>query len=273
MTILTHGSDLTLAPTLRPIVKQTDGTVQTALMRLAEAGFRGTQLDATQPGIRPRDLDARARKDLAAMLARRGLTLAGLDCFVPRKHFVEQENVDRAMSALFAAIALAADLGRVPVSLVLPVAAMPEDLRKAVIESADGHGVRLAVHSEDNIDGALQWADAADQPVLGLGLNPASALVRSLDPVALVHRLRRRLAVARLSDVSGSGAAGENEVDANGLRSAIGEGDLDVEAYRIALDLAGGRAGPVVLDLRGMENPLAASAHAKQVWEQAAFTA
>ncbi len=272
MAILTHGSDLTLAPTIRPVVKQTDGTVQTALTRLAEGGFRAVQLDATLPGVRPRDLDVRARKDLAALLTRRGLRLAGLDCFVPRKHFVQPENADRAMAALLATIELAADLGRVPVSLALPVANLAEDMRKAIVEAADGHGIRLAVHAEDSIDDLLQWTDTTDQPALGIGLDPASALVQGREPAALVHRLRSRLAVARLSDVAGSRASGESEIDTSGLRSTIGEGDLDVIAYRIALDLAGGRTGPVVLDLRGMENPLAAAAQAKIVWEKAAFT-
>ena len=122
--ILTHGSNLTLAPTIRPVVKQTDGTVRMALERLSAAGFQSVQLDATMAGLRPRDLDIRARKDLLGLLGRRSLTLAGVDLFIPRRHFMEPENLDRALSAALAGIELAADLGRVPVSLSLPVKGM-----------------------------------------------------------------------------------------------------------------------------------------------------
>jgi sugar phosphate isomerase/epimerase len=273
MAILTHGSDLGLAPTIRPVVMQSDGTVQTALDHLAKARFRSVQLDATLAGIRPRDLDARSRKDLAALMMRRGLTLAGLDLFLPRRHYAESENLDRAMTATLAAISLAADLGRVPLSMSLPVTTMADDSKQALVEAADAHGIRLAIHAEDALDELVKWMEAVDLPALGAGLDPAAALVHSLDPAAVVHGLKRRLAVARLSDASGTSVASTDGAGAAGLRSGVGAGDLDIVGYRVALDLAPGRAGPVVLDLRGMENPLAAAALAKEAWEKAAFTA
>jgi sugar phosphate isomerase/epimerase len=271
MAILTHGSDLTLAPTIRPVVKATDGTVRTALDRLASAGFRAVQLDGTLPGLRPRELDQRARKDLLALLTRRGVTLAGIDLFIPKRHFAEAENLDRAMAAALAGVQLAADLGRVPVSLALPIKAMTDEAKSSLVAAADGHGVRLAVHAEDQIDALLEWIAKIDLPSLGAGLDPAAVLMRNQDPSTLAQRLGKRLAVARLSDIAGTG--GDDDAEAAGLRAAVGDGDLDVVGYRVAVDLAGGRTGPVVLDLRGMENPLAAAAQASRQWEKAAFTA
>lgn len=282
MAILTHGSDLTLAPTLRPIARQFDGTVRTAIDRLADAGFRAVQLDGTLPGIRPRDLDQRGRRDLIGVLTRRGMTLAGIDLFLPRRHFLETENIDRAMAASVAAISLAADLGRVPVSISLPVKSLGDDARKAIVEAADGHGVRLAIHAEDAIDELAAWVDRLDLHALGIGIDPAAVLASGKvgdgagnDPVKILHRLGRRVAVARLDDLAGadSDASDDEGICGAGYRCVLGEGDLDVLSYRIALDLAAGRTGPVVLDLRGLENPLAGALAAHKTWEGAAFRA
>ena len=281
MAILTHGSDLTLAPTLRPIARQFDGTVRSAIDRLAKAGFRSVQLDGTLPGIRPRDLDQRGRRDLLGVLTRHGMTLAGIDIFLPRRHFLEAEHIDRAMAASVAAINLAADLGRVPVSIGLPVKSLGDDARKAIVEAADGHGVRLAIHAEDAIDELSAWVNRIDLHALGIGIDPASVLASGNagesghDPVKLLHRLGKRVAVARLDDLAGAGsdASDDEGIRGAGYRCLLGEGDLDVLSYRIALDLAVGRTGPVVLDLRGLENPLAGALAAQKTWEAAAFRA
>lgn len=275
MAILTHGSDLTLAPTIKPVVKQTDGTLRTAVDRLVKLGFRSIQLDATLPGIRPRDLNERARKDLAALFTRAGASISGLDFFIPTRHFVDTDQLDRAVSAATAAIALAADLGRVPVSIALPMGSMSEEIGRALIEAADGRGVRLAVHAEPHIDKLLAWVDRVDIPALGIALDPAASLAHGQNPVDVVSMLGKRLAVARLCDISGADIDSQRDNDsvtAAGIRCEVGEGDLDVVAYRIALDLAAGRSGPIVLDVRGMENPLNAAAKAAKVWGKAAFT-
>jgi sugar phosphate isomerase/epimerase len=250
------------------VVNSTDGTVRTALSRIVTAGFRAVQLDLTLPGLRPRDLDQRARKDLLALLTRSGISLAGADLFIPKRHFSEAEHLDRAMSAAIAGLHLAADLGRVPLSLALPVSAMSDQARETLVAAADAHGVRLAVHGEDQADALFEWMAQVDLPALGAGLDPAAVLMRNRDPAALAQRLGKRLTVARLSDIAGTGGADD---DAAGLRAALGNGDLDIAGYRIAVDLAGGRVGPVVLDLRGMENPMAAAAQADTQWSKAAF--
>lgn len=261
MAILTHGSDTSLAPTLAPVVRQTDGTVRNAVERLVTAGFGAVQLDATLAGVRPRELDRRARQDLLALLARRGVTAAGIDLFIPRRDFIDQTRIDRAMAATFAAVEYAADLGRLPLSVALPVEDLSDEIRAALVEAADGHGVRLAVHAEDQPDALRDWIETVADPVLGMGLDPAALLTAKDDPVAKAMTHGGHLTVGRLSD------AGTDAV-----RCAVGRGELDVDAYRVSLDLAKGRTGPVVLDLRGLTDALGDARQSKAAWEDAGFS-
>lgn len=270
MAILTHGSDLTLAPTIGPLLPSGGGTVRGALDKLSAAEFHSVQLSAAIPGIRPRDLDKRARRDLIAMLTRQSFRLAGLDLFIPRAHFLDTAQVDRAAGAVVAAIELAADLGRVPLSVALPMVGLSDDVKHALVQAADGHGVCLAVHAEDQSKELLDWLAAVDLPALGAAIDPAVMLAAGADPVALAQRLGPRLRVARLSDaVSGSDLASET----GSSRCVLGKGELDVIPYRVALDLAQGRLGPVVLELRGLPQPISAAAEANRQWSNAAFTA
>src|SRR5690606_35381914 len=108
--------DMPLAPTLAAL----PGEPRRSIDRLHELGFRFIQLSATHPGLRPRELDQSARRDLLATLRRRERSPAGVDLWIPPEHFADAAQVDRAVAAAIAAIELAADLGRVPLSLALP---------------------------------------------------------------------------------------------------------------------------------------------------------
>lgn len=259
MVILTHGSDLTLAPTLRPWVTQGQLSVKQSLTQLAKLGFDGVQLDATLSGIRPRELDQRSRQDLLAVLTRNSMRLAGLDCLIPRKDFISVQKVDRAVTAASSAIELAADLGRVPVSLALPVEQLAQDVKTALLTAADAQGVTLAIHAEDQMDALANWVTDIDEPILGMSMDPASLISSDDDPVQRVEQHGDRLTVGRLSDY---------RMDTN-LRCAVGEGSLDLMSYRLMLDMAKGRTGPVVLDLRGLEYPQKAAVTAMQAWDDA----
>ncbi|MFA9477069.1 sugar phosphate isomerase/epimerase family protein [Phycisphaerales bacterium AB-hyl4] len=272
MSILTHGSDLTLSPAIGPLVRPRNITVRATLDQLARLNCHSIQLDATLPGLRPRELSVRARRDLLAMLNRRNVRPAGLDLFIPRKHYTDPDHVDRAMAATTAAIELAHHLGRLPVSLALPVKRLPDELRSALVEAADGHGVRLAIHAEDQLDHLETWLNDVDLPALGAAIDPAALLARGHDPAAIAQRLGKYLAVARLSDIDRS-AADDDDDAGEAVRCPVGSGELDLIPYRVSLDLAVNRVGPVVLDPRGLPNPYAAFAAARHAWENAAFTA
>lgn len=262
---------MTLAPTLGPMVRQLGASLVEVADRLAKAGFAAAQLDATLPGVRPRELSPLARRDLAGSMTRRGVQLAGIDLFIPRKDFLDDQKMDRAMAAALAGIELAGDLGRIPLSLPLPVKQMDSSARGTLVEAADGRGVTLAIHAEDQLDALSEWIKAVDRPALGMAIDPAAVLARQADADELIHRHSAQLVVARLSDFSITAGGSAQDDAATGLRCIVGQGELSVPSYRIALDLAKARRGPVVLDLRNMENVLAAAVAGKKAWEDAAF--
>ena len=277
MTILMHGSDLTLAPTAGPVVRQLGLPLTKVVDKISAAGFSAVQLDATLSGVRPRELSPVARRDLMGTIRRRGMVLAGLDLFIPRKDFLDNSQVDRAMSAALAGIELAADLGRVPLSLPVPVSKMDSASLATLVEAADGRGVTLAVHAEDQIKALDEWITKVDLPCLGMALDPAAVLARSKPADDMVNTYAKKLRVARLSDFTITGGGDDDDqndtsvANATGLRCIVGEGELNLLGYRIALDLANARLGPVVLDLRNMENVMKAAAAAKTAWDDAAF--
>ena len=55
-----------------------------------------------------------------------------------------------------------------------------------------------------------------------------------------------------------------------GERCVVGSGELDLDAYRLSVDLAPGRTGPIVLDLRSLPTPLPAATRAAEAWDDAA---
>ncbi|MEM1355239.1 MAG: hypothetical protein AAGH88_10190 [Planctomycetota bacterium] len=261
MAILTHGSDLSLAPTITPVVRATDGSVRTALARLGAAGFSSVQLDAALSGTRPRELDSTARRDLIATARRAGLTIGGLDLFIPRDHYTDPAHVDRATLATLAAIELAGDLGRAPLSVNLPIDSLHDDVEAALVAGLEASGVTLVVHAEDQLEALANWLGKIDSDLIGAGLDPAVCLGGRSDPTQTVQAMIGQLAGARLSD-NPRGLA-------DGSRCLVGSGDLDLMSYRISLDLAPRRRGPVVLDLRGLSQPLDAAALARRAWDDA----
>ena len=237
---------LCLAPTLADL----GADARRGLDRLARDGFRAVQLSAGQPGLRPRELDQSARRDLVATLRRRELSAAGLDLWIPAEHFIDAATADRAVTVAVATIELAGDLGRLPVSLTLPGdEGAGVEVIDALVARATARGVPLADHARPG----------CGRDTVGLGVDPVAWLVDGDDPALLGASTGRRLVSARLADLS-----------ADGLRRPPGApgGRLDVTAYRVALTVAGyGR--PVVLDLRQWADPMVGLGPARAVWADA----
>jgi len=262
MSILLPDSAQRLAPTLSPLLKS-GGRAKDALQALRKAGAQAVQLDASLPGLRPRELDRRARRDLVASCARAGLEIAGIDLFVPRKHLTEPEHQDRAVAALSAAIDLAAELGKRPVSVGLPVGDVPGDVIDALIVAADAHGVPLAIHSEDRIDQLAAWLKQTDHRLIGAALDPAALLSRDKSPIHALHQLSKHVFVARLSD-SLELASGERN------RCVVGDGDLDLLSYRVSLSMCEQIKSPCVLDVRQIGQPGQGVVRGLSAWADAA---
>jgi sugar phosphate isomerase/epimerase len=259
--------NLLLAPTVGPAVRQSGLSLSKVLDQFTKAGFASVQLDATLPGLRPRELSGQGRRDLLGLFKRRDMILAGLDLFIPRRDLLDKAKVDRAMSAILAGIELAADLGRQLLSLALPVNELSEPTLATIVEAADARGVTLAVHAEDQLQALRDWVTRVDLPVLGMGMDPAGVLAHHDTADEMVHRHARKLVGARLSDFQVTG--GGNDASRSGLRCQVGQGELNLPDYRLALELATGRHGPVVLDLRQMENVMLAATQGKEAWDTA----
>lgn len=261
MLSLSHGSDLRLSPTLGPAVRASAGAPRQVLQQMGRLGFQAVQLDATLSGLRPRELDASARRDLAATVARAGLQISGVDFFIPSEHYHQPEHLDRAAQAALSACALAGELGRVPLCINLPIGQADEALVEALITAADAGGVRLAVHHDADVQALGDWLAPFDTQHISAAIDPAALLMARTDPVDALQQLGGALGIARLSD------ARQGQADAG--RLPIGQGDLDLLSYRVSVDLAQARSGPVVLDLRGLANPLAVASASQSAWDNA----
>jgi sugar phosphate isomerase/epimerase len=238
--------ELALSPTLAALLQRETDSPRAAMDRVAAMGFRAVQLSATHPGLRPRELDKTARRDLLAALRRRGLTPSGLDAWIPSDDFLDPQKVDRAVSALNAAIDLAADLGRAPLSIIGPDDASP---MRSIIDGAQRQGVELADHR----------FPLAKLDSVGAGIDPATWLSHGADPASGVMESASRLVCARLCDLLQTG-----------LRGSIGEpnGRLDVQKYRIALSVSG-YSRPVVVDARQWSNTWAGLTQTQHHWATA----
>lgn len=220
----------------------------------AAMGYRAVQVSATQPGMRPRELDAGDRRGLRGALARIGVACGGVDLWIPSSHFTDPAHVDRAMSALDGACGLAADLGRCVVCVSLP-AEMPAESWQAVAGAADRHGVRIADFA------VRQGGDAscADVPteLIGVGIDPAALIAAGIEPAMHAASLGRRAAAARIVDLLASGMRGPPG-EPSGAR-------LDLAAFAAAVAL-GGATPPCCADARQWVDPRAGLAVALARW-------
>lgn len=246
-----------LAATLAPLG---DDPVA-GLEQLRSIGFRAVQLSATQPGMRPRELDASSRRDLSVRLRRLEMRCAGLDLWIPPDHFAHPSHADRAVDALRHAVGLAADLGRVTVSTGLPEqtdanAQILREVRTQISSAAAHAGVEVADHGRDAVTGA--WEAMTDDPI-GVGIDPAMLLSLGHDPVASVVRCGPRLRAARVVDMLHSG-----------MRAPPGEADgarLPLSEYVLALAGAGFQRSPVA-DARNWIQPRAGLERVRALWPE-----
>lgn len=244
-------------------------TFRASLDLAVAIGFRAVQLDATAAGLRPRDLDRSARRDLAATLRRAELTCAGIDLLIPPQHFTDPTHADRAAEALFAAIDLAADLGTLTESAVVsrarsalaPIVTVslpaPDDpaLASGLIQRVDALGDSRRVRIADLTLGRIALIARAAQPdgtfattssnrpadaPLGAALDVQSAWSTLADPATSI-----------LSRTNAAPAAQPNKPSALLTGPAIFGADPASPADHLAALVA--RLGPALVSLRVSE--------------------
>ncbi|MBC7770874.1 MAG: hypothetical protein H7210_00130 [Pyrinomonadaceae bacterium] len=239
----------------------------------AQLGYRAVQLDATVAGLRARDLDRSARRDLAALFRRSELSCTGLDLWIPAEHFTSSDQADRAVSAVSGALELAADLSRLSASAVVSTARrgdmgsvslmLPKDLpgaiRRTLEERATTCGVLIADHT---------WPsklDVSHESPIGIGLDPAMVLMAGEDPVKWASRLAgdkqaQRESLPRLVTARATSASTVSRV-------SLGARDSRLETLNYGVSLiTGGYDQPVVVDVRGVADPTQAAEDAAKVW-------
>lgn len=239
----------------------------------SKLGYRAVQLDAGVAGLRARDLDRSARRDLAALLRRSELSCTGLDLWIPAEHFASLEHADRAVSAVSGALELAADLSRLSASAVVSTARrgdmgsvsltlpkeLPDAIRRTLEERATTCGVLIADHA---------WPaklDVSHESPIGIGLDPAMLLMAGEDPVKWASRLAgdkqaQRESLPRLVTARATSASTVSRVSLGARDSK-----LEILSYGVSL-LTGGYDQAVVVDVRGVADPERAAEEAVEVW-------
>ncbi|MFN0131652.1 MAG: sugar phosphate isomerase/epimerase family protein [Phycisphaerales bacterium] len=215
----------------------------------ASIGARAVQIDAALVGVRPRQLDRSARREVAALMRRAELAVSGLDLWIPPAHFGDGVKAGRAVEAVVAAMELATELTglvgggtRGVVSVELPESG---EVRAELSRRAQELGALLADH------GTMAASGGAAEGPIGVGIDPATVMASGGDPVTVAARAGTRLMSARLS----TWASGQRVSP-----TFPGQG-LDIAAYVAAAHVAGYR-GAMVADLRGV----AKQAEAARAW-------
>ncbi len=235
---------------------------RTLVAQASALGFRAVHLDASHPELRPRDLTRSARRDLAALLRRNGLAYSGVDLWAPPAHLTDPARADHAIAAFSQAIELAADMASLtggPPILSTSLLDVPASVIAPLTEVTNRCGAYIADHAWSS-DGHAQ-AHASRGAPLGMGIDPAVILLAGADPARTVSALSATdgpgILSARLSDTDGAAR----------ITPGASSGRLDAFAYAIALHTACFERH-IVLDLRGVPNPLIAADIARDRFDQ-----
>ncbi|MBX3389089.1 MAG: hypothetical protein KF691_06495 [Phycisphaeraceae bacterium] len=211
------------------------GSLALASSLMASLGEPRIQFDATLAGLRSRDLDRSARRDLASILKRAGVRAMGIDLFLPPAHLAESAHVDRAIGAILGAIELISELAALDAieSKVLCLSLPPKPLAHAV-QAISGAALERGVTIAD-----FSLSVAANVPAsIARGVDCAQVLAAGQDPAALIAR---GISAIRLCDWDGA------------ARVPVGKGRLDVRSVVASASIAAAMA-PVVIDLRGIRD-------------------
>ncbi len=224
-------------------------TTPEAAAWIRDQRVRGLALDAARPDCRARELGRSARRDLAAMLRRTELELAGIDLFIPPEHYTDPLKSQRAFETVEQTAILAGELARLVggrsrplVSLTLPTS-LPEHERAGLTGVFEQHGVIGADHTPDTPHPSA-W--------LGAGIDPAACFLANTDPASLAAR--PGVVALRLSNLN---ATGRCPVNAEG-------GRLDLPAYTGATLTSDLRW--ITADTRGCAEPARATRAALEAW-------
>jgi sugar phosphate isomerase/epimerase len=234
---------LSLALTGLPIPDARE-RITSAAEAAARAEVPALHLDATLPGIRPRELDRSARRDLLAIVKRHNVSLTGCDLFIPPTHFTSPQHQQRAADAVRQAIGLAAELRSLGAAAAMVCIETAASVAKPNDPTVDPAALLtdLAAHARDH--GVTLCDCTSDSSPLARGLDLAAVLARNEDPAAAI--LTHKPACLRLADWNGR------------ARVPFGDGRADATSIAAATSVATPDAMGI-LDFRGVRLTDAAS--------------
>jgi len=218
-------------------------------------GFRAVTLDATRPGLRPREMDRSARRGLAATLRRLELRLAGLDLPIPPEHLARPDTQDRALAALAAACELLVECAALVETS--PVIAAPEPMGEGDDEEARAReSARVAGERAVNLGVRLAAPEAQELPPgWATSVDLARAIEAGRSPLKAISTARE-VAMIRLTDADHAG------------RRPLGAGRVDVGQLAAVIATTAADAC-LVIDPAGLPDPLAGASAALQGWTDA----
>lgn len=226
-------------------------SISHAATLMSSLGQPRVHLDAALAGLRPRELDRSARRDLASMLKRSGVGATGLDLFIPPQHLAETAHVDRAVGAIASAIELLSDLASLGAleSKVLCISLPQKPLASALAAIASAAQDRAVTIADFSLPPAFDVPSS-----IARGIDCAQAIAAGHDPASLIASSAP--SAIRLSDWDGA------------RRVPVGKGRLDTRLTVASASIAAPNV-PVVIDLRGIDG-LATNA---QAWQSLATVA
>lgn len=210
----------------------------------AHAGIPALHLDATLPGIRPRELDRSARRDLVAIAKRHNLSFTGCDLFIPPTHFTSPQHQQRAADAVRQAIVFAAELRTLGATAAVVCIETAEPAAKPTEPTVNAASLLTDLVSHARDHGVTLCDCTSDTSLLARGLDIAAILARNEDPAAAI--LTHKPACLRLADWNGR------------ARVAFGEGRADATAISATVSVAA-PAALGIFDFRGVRLPDAGS--------------
>lgn len=244
--------------------------IRTAFRMAAEIGIGAVEVEVGSGDLAPRNFTQTGRRDFRHALSSRGLELAAVSASFGRG-ISEPTFVQEAVERLGEIVRLATDLdARVVVANLGQVAADDEDsiARTVVVEALAAIGrhaedydrvLALQVGAEP-VTRLRQLIESAPVESLRVCVDPASTVVRGLDPVETVHDLADLVAHVHIRDGLRTG-------DGTPRIARMGEGAVPFAEFLASMAEIG-YEGYFVIDYRGSPRPAEDVAQAKEFLER-----
>lgn len=243
-------------------------SVKEGLRIASDMQFRAVELSCAEGELSPANLSASGRRHLRRHCENLGLQISTLTADFSGLRLTDPAAVDERIARTCEVLELAADLGVGVVSsgfaaLTHPDTEQPSsqtiDALHRMGEFADRCSVQFSLRpSSDTASGVANVLDALCCPAIGIGLDPAAAVMSGVDPVSVLQKVVENVNVVHARDAkTGRG-------DAGGCEVVFGQGDVDYVGV-LAILQAAQYSGSYILRRRDSLSPMEDIGHARDV--------